>query len=318
VADECHGAHHRVRRRWDVSILRHPVGNDGRRDQARLGDDGDDSPDAVFNSTGYVDGDRYAVAILTDGSPETYGQPISSVVTEQAQALMPGGRLDARAGHDPVLSSVAVTASGSTVYLTGSAVDPDARSAAVPIRVSEDGRTVVGATTTAATHEFDVDFAAPDGTHTYTVTVGNVGEGAAVSRVTAPVSVNGDPSGAIDAVSTGLGKITITGQEADPNTSEPRLEISVDGAAPIVRLTSIPEYRITVPTSPGPHEITVTYLHSSDGQDVTEGAWAVRVPPPDRAARVTVSSAAVAVPTLLLGFVLGYRWLLRRRRLTVG
>jgi hypothetical protein len=38
------------------------------------GDDGDDSPNAVFNSTGYVDNDEYAVAILTDGSPWTYAR----------------------------------------------------------------------------------------------------------------------------------------------------------------------------------------------------------------------------------------------------
>ena len=71
------------------------------------GDDGDDSPNAVFNSTGYVDNDEYAVAILTDGSPWTYGEAISSVVTQQAQALMPerpnrrSGRSQSRAlGRD--------------------------------------------------------------------------------------------------------------------------------------------------------------------------------------------------------------------------
>src|SRR4029453_15100547 len=63
------------------------------------GDDGDDSPNAAFNSTGYVDNDEYAVAILTDGSPWTYGEAISSVVTQQAQALMPGG--PAHAPADP-------------------------------------------------------------------------------------------------------------------------------------------------------------------------------------------------------------------------
>jgi hypothetical protein len=57
------------------------------------GDDGDDSPDAQFNSTGYVDDGRFAVAILTDGDPSTYGSAISAVVTAQARALMPGGHI---------------------------------------------------------------------------------------------------------------------------------------------------------------------------------------------------------------------------------
>ncbi len=55
------------------------------------GDDGDDSPNADFNSTGYVEGDKYAVAILTDGSPSTYGTAISDMVTTEAKLLMPNG-----------------------------------------------------------------------------------------------------------------------------------------------------------------------------------------------------------------------------------
>jgi len=58
------------------------------------GDDGDDSPNAVYNSTGYVEDGRYAVAILTDGPPSSYGSPISAVLTAQAQALLPGGTVD--------------------------------------------------------------------------------------------------------------------------------------------------------------------------------------------------------------------------------
>ena len=82
------------------------------------------------------------MAILTDGSPWTYGEAISSVVTQQAQALMPGGRIDDPADHNPVLSAVAVTASGNTVQLTGTAVDPDAPSVALSVRVSEGGHPV--------------------------------------------------------------------------------------------------------------------------------------------------------------------------------
>ena len=281
------------------------------------GSDGDDSPNAVFNSTGYVDGNQYAVAILTDGSPWTYGEAISSVVTQQAKALMPGGRIDNPADHNPVLSSVTATASGNTVHLTGTAVDPDAPAASLPVRVTEGGRPIVTTTTTAATHRFDVDFAAPDGRHTYTVTIGNLGDGTAVSHATAPVSVDGDPHGTVNAVTGGTGTITIDGQESDPNSPESRLAIGVDGAPPIVRSSADPAYQITVPASGGIHEVTVTYLHSSDAQNVPEGTWAVTVADSARDTRLRDASAIAALPTLLLGFVMGYRWLRRtRRRLT--
>src|SRR5262249_35756862 len=153
--------------------------------------------------TGYVDNGQYAVAILTDGSSWTYGSAISSVVTQQAQALMPGGRIDDSADHNPVLSSVTVTATGDSVHLTGTAVDPDAPSVSLPVRVSEGDGLVATASTTAATHRFDIDFAAPDGTHSYTVTVGNLGDGAAVSRATASITVDGDPHGDVSAVTGG-------------------------------------------------------------------------------------------------------------------
>lgn len=280
------------------------------------GADGDDSPNAVFNSTGYVEANRYAVAILTDGSPWTYGDAISSVVTQQARALMPGGQIDNPADHNPVLSPVTVTATGNTVQLTGTAADPDAPTVSLPVRVSEGGRPVATAATAAATRRFDVDFAAPDGTHTHTVRVGNLGDGAAVSRVTARISVDGDPRGTVDAVSGGSGKITIDGQESDPNRADPRLGIGVDGATPIVRSIGVPAYQITMPASAGIHEVTVTYLHSSDGQNVAEGTWAVTVAPA-RGTHVLDASAIAALPTLLLGFVMGYRRLRRtRRRLT--
>jgi hypothetical protein len=186
----------------------------------------------------------------------------------------------------------------------------------LPVRVSEGGRPVATAATAPATRRFDVDFAAPDGTHTYTVRVGNLGDGAAVSRVTARISVDGDPRGTVDAVSGGSGKITIDGQESDPNRADPRLGIGVDGATPVVRSIGVPAYQITVPASAGIHEVTVTYLHSSDGQNVAEGTWAVTVAPA-RGTHVLDASAIAALPTLLLGFVMGYRRLRRtRRRLT--
>jgi hypothetical protein len=153
------------------------------------GDDGTDSPNAVFNTTGYVDDDQYAVAILTDGPPDSYGSQISAMLTQQAQQLMPGGQIDDPVRHNPTVSAVAASAKGDTVTVTGTATDPD-ESGALPVVVDE-GATQVGAgTADPVTHMFTISVAAAPGAHTYTASAANVGEGtAAGSAVAAPVTV---------------------------------------------------------------------------------------------------------------------------------
>jgi hypothetical protein len=176
-----------------------------------------------------------------------------------------------------VLSSVTVAATGSTVHLTGTAVDPDSPSAALPVRISEGDAALATAATEPATHRFDVEIVASDGPHSYTVTLGNVGEGNATSQAAPPIDVNGDPRGAVAAVTGGVGTITIDGQESDPN-GQPQLAISLDGAAPIVRSVNAPDYDITLPARAGTHQVTITYLHSAGGQDVTERTGRSRSP----------------------------------------
>jgi hypothetical protein len=46
---------------------------------------------ADFNTTGFVNGDRYAVAILARGPIKYYGKPIRSMLTQTARLLLPGG-----------------------------------------------------------------------------------------------------------------------------------------------------------------------------------------------------------------------------------
>jgi len=56
------------------------------------GQDDDDWAEASdFNSTGYVDSDRYAVVILVKGPPWEYNSGTPAAVTRIAKALMPGG-----------------------------------------------------------------------------------------------------------------------------------------------------------------------------------------------------------------------------------
>ena len=49
---------------------------------------------ATFNSTGYVDGDRYAVALLADGPPHTYGAHLMATLDGMARTLFGTGRID--------------------------------------------------------------------------------------------------------------------------------------------------------------------------------------------------------------------------------
>ncbi|HKC27773.1 MAG TPA: IPT/TIG domain-containing protein [Jatrophihabitans sp.] len=56
------------------------------------GDDYDDGAhSADFNTTGFVNGDRYTVAILARGPIRYYGSAISSMLTHTARLLLPGG-----------------------------------------------------------------------------------------------------------------------------------------------------------------------------------------------------------------------------------
>jgi hypothetical protein len=177
------------------------------------GDNGLDAPNAVFDSTGYVDHDRYAVAILTDGAASTYGAAISAVVTGEAQALMPHGTIVDPAAHDPTLSAVRAQATGSTVHVTGTAVDPDASTTRVEI--FEGATEVASGSTRATDHRFDVSLDAPDGRHTYTVRAVNVGEGTQDASVTAAaIVVKGDPSGPVSSVAGGTDAVTVPGATA--------------------------------------------------------------------------------------------------------
>jgi hypothetical protein len=85
------------------------------------GDDYDDwSRSADFNTTGFVNNDRYAVAILARGPISTYGSAIGTMLTRTARLLLPGGHFP-----DPVptIASLSAytgkTAGGQQITLNG-------------------------------------------------------------------------------------------------------------------------------------------------------------------------------------------------------
>ena len=58
-------------------------------------------PGSTYDSTGYVDADRYAVVILTYGSVDQYGQYMSDTITQLAKDVLPNGIPDRSASPCP-------------------------------------------------------------------------------------------------------------------------------------------------------------------------------------------------------------------------
>ena len=331
MAHERNGQHHRVRRRRHLSVLRHPLGDTGAAIKQGWGDDGDDSPNAEFNSTGYVDGGTYAVAILTDGSTHSYGTAISNMVTSEATALMPGGKLDDPAQHNPVIANLATTTTGSTVHISGTATDPDT-TAAIIVQVTAGGATVASGTTATA-NRFSLNFVATNGPHTYTVTAINVGEGTSNAISTAPeVAVDGSPQGTVESVAGGPGKVTISGHEINPNLAagqDPTVTVTINGTTTVTEpvndpTAAVPEstssastlaltgYTLTVLATAGSDNVSVTYVGTDGAPNTTQGTWRVTVA--ETATQRRDTELRIAIPILLATLLAGLGLLVMLRR----
>src|SRR5262249_36600936 len=146
------------------------------------GDDDDCNCHAVFNSTGYVSGARYAVAILTLAPLTDYGSPISRMLTAEARFLMPNGNMpDGASAGNPRGHLDVLRASGSTVQIAGWTYDPSAPTTSLKVAVFDNSTLVASAPTTIArpdvnqvfkitgTHGYDWYLAVADGKHTFCV-----------------------------------------------------------------------------------------------------------------------------------------------------
>ena len=99
VALGCDEQHHPARHRRHRPVLRHPLGRRGLgRETGWMTGLG---PGSTYDSTGYVDGNRYAVVILTYGSVAQYGQYMSNTITQMAKDTMPSGVIGAPTADCP-------------------------------------------------------------------------------------------------------------------------------------------------------------------------------------------------------------------------
>lgn len=144
-----------------------------------------------IHSTGFVQGDRYTIALLTSGPGEIYGAYGNDTVTIMAQTLMPGGRLYDPADHNPRGPGGfdAAYSDGYAVTLSGWAYAPDNPDGQIDVHIY-DGSVGVAALSTASyrpdvnaalgiggNHGYSYTFTAAPGRHTYCAYGINQGEG---------------------------------------------------------------------------------------------------------------------------------------------
>jgi hypothetical protein len=261
---------------------------------------GGDNPQGqpAFNSTGLVSGDRYTVAILTQGG--VYGTPISNMLTSQARLLMPGGRIPR---DDPAGRVDSVAVNGYVVTVRGWAYDPNATSQAVGIAVYADGRFAGYGPTTLARPDVNAAFTIT-GNHGYSLAVRltrgihtlctyglNLGPGSNTRIDCRTVTVSGNPVGVFENASLRANTVTVIGWAFDDDAPTKPLNIAVyaDGkmvaygpttvARPDVnayyKITGTHGYSIVFPLSTGVHRVCTYGLNLGPGRNSTLGCRTV-------------------------------------------
>jgi hypothetical protein len=150
------------------------------------GADGDCFCRAVFNSTGYVDHGRYAIAMLTTGG--SYGRHSMTTLNGMALRLIPRGHLDST-WHNPVLSLSTAVHQGTTVTFIGYGFDRDWPASPRRIAIYDNGTLLINRRTNryrpgvdrtfgvTGKHGFKIRFTVPAGQHRFVVQVANVSLG---------------------------------------------------------------------------------------------------------------------------------------------
>ncbi len=194
----------------------------------------------AFNSTGLVNGDRYAVVILTQGG--SYGTPIANMVTAEARLLMPGGKI--AASDDPVGGVSSWSLHGRYLTVTGWALDPNALSSGLRIFFYVNGKPFTYVQTTLPRGDINAHFHAT-GNHGYSKTLQlangtnkvcayaiNLGAGNNTKLGCHSVALNGSPVGGISTKSQQGNLATFTGWSFDYDAPSTPLTVvaNVNGA----------------------------------------------------------------------------------------
>lgn len=99
-----------------------------------------DSGGSIVNTTGITNGNRFAVAILTETTrggvnSNAFNAWQAAVVTNIARMVLPGGTINVPEGHNPIGHVDAVTVASRIASISGWALDPDVPNSAMSVRV---------------------------------------------------------------------------------------------------------------------------------------------------------------------------------------
>lgn len=249
-------------------------------------------------STGYVDRDRYAVALLTMHIPYTGYDNVRRISNAQARILLPHGHRDDPAAHSPHLrlpatptATEGVHTQGSIVHVIGWASDKDVASRSLTVRAySRLGRMATSSTNISrpdvnrklhltGRHGYDLTFRMPNGHFTFCVVVTDVGPGSDTRTCAVPATVNGNPNGYYDSAQTLRGHPVLTGWAYDRDRPSASSEVRVVEAGKVIgtytaavarpdvnrkkRVTGRHGFVITLPAAlPGRHTYTVFAIKS--------------------------------------------------------
>jgi hypothetical protein len=212
----------------------------------------DDSNGSIINSTGLLQHNRYAIAILSESHicciKRGFNRHQARIVTHMARVLLPGGLVDLPVHHNPHGRVSAVTTKGSTATLTGWAFDPDLADQPSKVRIVEAGRTLWQHRASSVNervdrrhhltgnHGFVARLALLNGVHHLCAVFVNVGMGDANPQECVRVRVQGRPDGRLVSVTAQAGAVTVSGwaYDRDVTPAASTVTISVDGAAHVV------------------------------------------------------------------------------------
>lgn len=255
----------------------------------------------AFNSTGFVNGDRWAVVILTQGG--SYGSPIANMVTSEARLLMPGGKI--APADDPVGGVSGWSLHGRYLTVSGWAIDPNALGSGLRIFFYVNGKPYSYVQTTlprgdinahyhaTGNHGFAKELQLADGANTVCAYAINVGAGDNTKLGCRSVPLDGSPIGGISTKTQKGNLVTFTGWAFDYDAPNAGLSVvaNVDGkyAGSAASTVSRPDinaamhgtgnhgYTLTIRVPAGASTVCLHALNSGPGQQSRIGCASFRV-----------------------------------------
>jgi len=271
------------------------------------GDDDDCLCHSVFNSTGYIEGDRYAVAILTVGG--SYGRYAMTTINGVARRLIFGRHISEQ-WHDSVLRLSVASQRGSAIHFVGYAYDHDRPSRRLSISIWDNGKLYKRITTTVlrtdvnsrhgltGRHGFDIRFAVPNGKHTITLLAENPGAGTTLARRSHTFTINGNASGKLESAKLVGNDARLTGYafDVDKPDSYNRVQIRDGGHSVGTWPANLPRPDVNTRFGlTGGHGFAITVPDLSAGAH-TLCAWATNRGSPLAAPYVQIGCATLTVP----------------------